>query len=207
MSVKERPILFSGDMVRAILEGRKSQTRRPVKPQPPAIAAHKLDGHTDYKCRYGQPGDQLWVRETFQPLFTDGVDDWRDTDYKTGKGYKVSYPATDGIQEFINLDDEISTACTPSIHMPRWASRITLEITGIRVERLQEISADDAIAEGIERVSDAPYWAWKDYSCHGQLLSPIMSYQTLWDSINAQRGQPWESNPWVWVIDFRRAEQ
>ena len=203
--MKERPILFSAPMVRAILEGRKTQTRRVVKIQPQAqpTSAKNLNNNgqqtwvspTDMGslwqvCPYGQPGDRLWVRESFQPLLVEGVK-WRDSNYKTGVGYAPNYVATSPVIEFMDCghDDEITPRVTPSIFMPRWASRITLEITGVRVQRLQEISIEDALAEGIT---------------HSTFNAPRVEYQWLWDSINAKSGLDWNKNPFVWAISFRR---
>lgn len=215
--MKERPILFNAAMVRAVLEGRKTQTRRVVKPSPewtePGTAwKFSEDGHSGlgwyaynddypeegalfYRCPYGQPGDRIWVRETFQPLFADGVENHWETDWKTGKGYKISYPATDGIQEFINLDDGLSDACKPSIHMPRWASRILLEITDIRVERLNDIREKDAWAEGCTGFDDDVSGGKSGYR----------EFAELWQSINGPGS--WDKNPWVWVIEFKRVIQ
>ncbi|MCA3000276.1 MAG: hypothetical protein ING75_16940 [Rhodocyclaceae bacterium] len=159
-----------------------------------------LSGYTtvaNIDCPYGQVGDRLWVRETFQPFFADGVD-YCDVDWKTGKGYKIGYPATDGIGEFIDLDDNISQACKPSIHMPRWACRIELEVTGVRVERLQDISEADAIAEGIPERGTYPPESDPD-----DILR--RDFQELWESINGR--ESWTLNPWVWVISFRRVKQ
>lgn len=223
----ERPILFSAPMVRAILDGRKTQTRRIVKP---AVAeaiefiAGRCDGDPTTKddfyiewlsCEddgkkmreqwclssmeypeegcvpigkaYGRLGDRLWVRETFQPLFADGVS-YSEADWETGHGYKIGYVATDGRQEWIDPDDEWTDRCTPAIHMPRWASRITLEVTGVRIERLQDISEADALAEGIQ---------------HSTMNDPRVEYQWLWEQINGAGS--WNANPWVWVIEFKRA--
>jgi hypothetical protein len=202
--MKERPILFSAPMVCAILKGRKTQTRRVVKIQPQAqpASAKNLNNNgqqtwvspTDLGslwqvCPYGQPGDRLWVRESFQPLLVEGVK-WRDSNYKTGVGYAPNYVATSPVIEFMDCghDDEITPRVTPSIFMPRWASRITLEITGVRVQRLQEISIEDALAEGIT---------------HSTLNAPRVEYQWLWDSINAKRGLDWDKNPWVWALTFK----
>jgi oligoribonuclease NrnB/cAMP/cGMP phosphodiesterase (DHH superfamily) len=204
--IEERPILFSGAMVQAILEGRKTQTRRIVKHYGTnlirRVSGPSRDGTFDFifpdeldpakdgighlvKCPYGQPGDRLWVRETWKP-HPDPVNN-----------ALIIYKTTDG-------------GCwpdlpwRPSIHMPRWASRILLEITGVRVERLQEISEKDAIAEGIERINAGDHWAWRDYSGNRQALSPVFSYQSLWESINGPGS--WAVNPWVWVLEFRRIE-
>lgn len=233
--MKERPILFSAPMVRAILDGTKTQTRRvapissldirehdegvvtwrvafskPIKGTLASYSGGKFS--TDQACRivasqfcpYGQPGDRLWVRETFQPLFAEGTEHG-ENEWITGRGYAVSYPATDGIHEFVDADDNLTDRCWPSIHMPRWASRITLEITGVRVERLQDISEADAIAEGIERSYDQ----WRDYRTdqsvnYPSAATPIESYRTLWEQINGSGS--WDTNPWVWVVDFKRVE-
>jgi len=129
----------------------------------------------------------------------------RDAGYVDGTGRDIVYKAD---------DEDFPYGWTPSIHMPRWASRITLEITGIRVERVWDITRDDAMDEGVERVDpysitpDLPpgmQAAWKDYSRHGWVSSPVFSFRTLWDSINSKRA-PWASNPWVWVIEFGRAK-
>lgn len=216
--MKERPILFSGPMVRAILEGRKTMTRRVVKLRHGADVVvvngqvwkpARVDyaGYVD--CPYGQPGDRLWVRETFQPLFADGVENHSETDWKTGKGYAISYPATDGIQEFLDPDDNISNACKPSIHMPRWGSRILLEITGVRVERLHDITEADAQAEGVERVVVGSGWRrYCDPDSEEVGVPPCgdarRSFRSLWKFINGT--ESWNDNPWVWVVEFKRVQ-
>lgn len=218
--MKERPILFSAPMVRAILSGSKTQTRRVVKPrkdvgfgcllQPHELAGEANSGNLE-NCPYGQPGDRLWVRESFQPLFAEGFENHWEPDWKTGKGYSISYPATDGIQEFFNLDDELSSACKPSIHMPRWASRILLEITGVRIEKLQDVSESDALAEGIESLTgDNTIYHWdfpKPHPNHAVsgYKSARSAYHELWCEING-RGS-WDANPYVWVIEFKRVTQ
>ena len=203
--MKERPILFSAPMVRAILEGRKSQTRRVVKDtglyaiedHHGAETAMRERRNLATRCPYGQPGDRLWVRETFQPLFADGVENHWETDWKTGKGYAISYPATDGIHEYLDADDNLSDACKPSIHMPRWASRITLEIASVRVERLNDISEADCIAEGCAGGHGAiPGYAYA--------ATPFEHYRALWESINGPGS--WDMNPWVFVIEFRMVQ-
>jgi hypothetical protein len=141
-------------------------------------------------CPYGQPGDRLWVREKFQPIW----DNEFDADWETGKGYAISYPATDGVQEYNDMrnDERLTTACKPAIHMPRWASRINLEVVSVRVERLQDISPEDAMAEGdIEAQTNSRH---KETS--------IDWYHNLWESINGPGS--WASNPWVWVVEFKR---
>ncbi len=199
----ERPILMSAPMVRAILDGRKSQTRRTVKPRKDMgfgcpLAPNELAGEInngDYtNSKYGRPGDRLWVRESFQPLMADGIpeSEWQSCNYKTGEGYKVSYVATDGIVEYYDIADDnaFCNRITPSIFMPRWASRITLEITGIHAERLQDISEADCIAEGCE---------------HPGPIGPTFMqqvYKRVWTTINGAAS--WDANPWVWVVTFNR---
>jgi hypothetical protein len=214
-------MLMSAPMVRAILAGSKTQTRRIVKPRYPWEIEELEDGspwpwYPDYVtggewdgwvlCPYGQPGDRLWVRETFQPLYADGWEDGYNSDgeavnYKTGRGYAPRFIATDGSTEFIDPDGEVSSRVWPSIHMPRWASRITLEIAGVRVERLQDISEADAIAEGVDGQFCAKHAAsspWKDR------LAPaaVHAFAALWESINGPGS--WNANPWVWVVSFGR---
>lgn len=200
--MKERPILFSAPMVRTILEGRKTQTRRVVKDtgfyaiedHHGAETAMRERAALATRCPYGQPGNRLWVREAFQPLFADGVENHWETDWKTGKGYAISYPATDGIHEYLDADDNLSDACKPSIHMPRWASRITLEIASVRVERLNDISEADCIAEGCAGGHGAiPGYAYA--------ATPFEHYRALWESINGTGS--WDMNPWVFVVEFR----
>jgi hypothetical protein len=192
----DRPILFSAPMVRAILAGTKTKTRRVVKPQPnndPAkhhpIEPYKtptglwnwvlaVTGHGSgdpFACPYGKPGDRLWVRESFY----------------AESPQTIFYRAT-----HTTYEDDPRSGWKPSIHMPRWASRITLEITDVRVQRLQDISEADLDAEGIQELIDGGV----DHDG-----TPLDTYRTLWDSINAKRA-PWESNPWVWAITFRRIE-
>lgn len=243
-SIKERPILFSAPMVRALLDGSKTQTRRIVKPQCTlsdktgfnwkgwayGIGFNYFDTVRNFaakNCPYGKVGDRLWVRETFQPVFADGFDHDSSPypNYKTGYGYAVTYPATDEIIEWIDGDDNITSRCRPSIHMPRWASRITLEITGVRVERLNDISESDAQKEGIKftdygltcfhqgRAQDvgdctAPDshhqkrngWHWGATTHQDQCYSSAKyAFGALWDSIYKN----WDQNPWVWVVEFK----
>ena len=206
--MKERPILFSAPMVRAILAGTKTQTRRAMRDQviEPGIVRMTRPGCCEivnehgisipgFSCPYGQPGDRMWVRETFAHIYRDNrrPDERRDDD--------VAYKA-----DHQGLDEYAYGSWKPSIHMPRWASRITLEITGVRVERLQDISEADAISEGIE----SAYESWRDYRTDPAVNfpcadSPISSYQTLWESINGPGS--WEANPWVWVLEFKRIER
>jgi hypothetical protein len=198
-TLRERPILFSDPMVPPILDGRKTQTRRVAKPPAKAVflpddnwkndpdepgTAYLDDraGRMQITCPYGQPGDRLWVRETFI------------TGYDCDELYeKVWYRATED-SEFRWLDDDGEMTdripWKPSIHMPRWASRITLEITAVRIERLQEITREDAIAEGF--ADSANY-------------SACNHFVKQWSEINGKR-HPWVSNPWVWAISFKRVD-
>ena len=180
--MKERPILFSGPMVRALLAGTKTQTRRVVKKLPITLNREtnslEVDGENIANgrfaklvaCPYGQPGDRLWVRETFGH-------------------FERNDNFTPGCEVFYRADGECLEIkpWRPSIHMPRWASRITLEITSVRVERLQDISEADAIAEGV--YTDPARSAYD-------------AYAQLWDEINGPGS--WAANPWVWVLELRR---
>lgn len=195
--MRERPILFSAPMVRAILAGAKTQTRRLVKPNP-----HKVDGGVPFadapawahaepgsevmRCPYGVRGDRLWVRETFSGPWCMGDA----PPSKWVRSSRIWYWA-DG-----NPTEGDWTRPRPSIHMPRWASRITLEITSVRVERLKDISEADAIAEG---VSVHPDHHAKPPTSH---YSPYSAYRDLWEAINGAGS--WDTNPWVWVVEFRR---
>lgn len=171
--MKERPINFSDTMVRAILEGRKTQTRRAVKnikPNDyidigPHTEIHVADLWSIGRSPYGQPGDRLWVREA-----------WAGT--RDGRVIYRADPSLDGA--------DIAWPWRPSIHMSRGLSRLTLEITAIRVERIQDITVEDARAEGM------------------QGARTLGDFSELWDSINAARGYGWEANPWVWVIEFNQ---
>lgn len=179
---KEHPIIFSGPAVQAILDGRKTMTRRVVKAPKWGDAEH---AGVDYPCPYGQPGDRLWVREAWSVSANGPI-------YKTDR------------------DGTVRIAWKPSIHTPRWASRITLEITAVRVERVQDITARDVEAEGIDVVSKLPVFLCSPKKPTREKLGGLADtiarglYQPLWDSLNAKRGYGWNSNPWVWVISFKR---
>lgn len=224
--MKERPILFSAPMVRAILDGSKTQTRRIVKPQPfiddmgnfcwngmnfgqdfdgphiQAIASPVPSSKTKrVHCPYGKPGDRLWVRETWAA----GI--------STGCSWHAQEGPVDQMQEFqiryrSDGDDGFFGKWRPSIFMPRRYSRITLEITGARVQRLQDINEADAIAEGIKRHYSG-WWPYKTmfFEADGvtpanYLRDPRDSYRQLWESINGDGS--WSANSWVWVVEFRR---
>jgi len=182
-AVKERGFRIYDHEVRAILAGTKTQTRRVVKDQP---LPGEPTGFLHISCPYGQPGDRLWVRETFINGF--GVGGCIDGD--VNRPINTIYRADDGPNE------RTAGPWKPSIHMPRWASRITLEITGVRVERLNEISADDCMAEGISLHAD------HRNKPEGSMYSPKATYLDLWESLNGPGS--WSANPWVWVIEFRR---
>jgi hypothetical protein len=214
--MKEHPILFSTPMVQAILEGRKTQTRRVVEPQPrlhdennwPWKMTEK-EGPVPYDCYFGQPGDRLWVRETFSNYrgFAEDVKPIAPLIFKADKDECDQYPC--------DLGDEIVYVSQrepwkPSIHMPKAAARIWLEVEEVRVERLHTISMEDAIAEGIH----VKYWGGdktQPYAYRPTVPTeplatdydrkPEESFQKLWQSING--GESWEANPWVWVIKFK----
>lgn len=202
--MKERPILFSAPMVRAILAGTKTQTRRVVKGE--ALQWLERDKFTpgfvadpgNRLCPYGHPGDRLWVRET-----------WRES----GEGSAWHYAAEGTIlpkqrdkdlQAFLARRAPFtweSYKWRPSIHMPRAASRITLEITAVRVERLQDISEADAMAEGVihkQRGDIGMYFVGTEAAG----TTAAGCYRNLWERINGFGS--WDANPWVWVVEFRR---
>lgn len=214
--MKERPILYTAAMVRALLRpvNPKSQTRRLAKG---VAAVHTGTGEALSSldsagpriiCPYGQPGDRLWVRENgwerperTPSMMRAGADTWA-----------PYYYDADGLAEQDSADLKAwGFKRRPSIHMPRWASRITLEITGVRIERLQDITAADAISEGIEAQRSAFATAWRCYtSSHpggswypeGKDTAPILSYRSLWESLHG--GGSWAANPLVWVMEFKK---
>lgn len=192
--MKERPILFSGPLVRAILKGRKTQTRRVVKPIPQMVSDKNIatwDGDAAVlmrlldkagrTCPYGGSGARLWVRETFRLFDSSECACYDHCNCMSYHGKPV-YRAT---------ADDGESKWTPSIHMPRWASRITLEITNVRVERLQDISESDANSEGCMLEPFDQDWT----QCRRWFME-------LWESINGAGS--WDANPWVWVIEFKR---
>lgn len=202
--MKERPVLFNGAMVRAILDGRKTQTRRIVKqkylPWLENTVTNFLSGKWNQRpLPYGKPGDRMWVRETWQGpvLDEEQQEQWReDGPGRFKKPEFCVYRATDTLNA---VDEDGKELCwRPSIHMPRWASRIDLEITGVRVERLQDISEADALAEGVMQQPGG----WFSSAEWQSATSARAAYALLWESINGTGS--WDANPWVWVIDFRR---
>lgn len=218
---KERPIIFSGQMIRAILDERKMQTRRVVKPQPYCDVTpigcknmmrwepktgrrwsfhwypdsgrrNPLIERAAEVCPYGQPGDRLWVRETLRHGYINNHPK-PDLHYVADKCPVLHIPTTAKPMTRVTL---------PSIFMPRWASRIMLEITDVQVERVQEIGEDDIRAEGIKAplvtvdhlTVEDPAYCWEE------------AFAELWDSINAKRGFGWDVNPWVWVVNFKKVD-
>jgi hypothetical protein len=202
-------MLFSAPMVRAILDGRKTVTRRVVKPQPLWVAdpsvpfkTHDANPKGIIYCPHGKPGDQLWVREAFSgPRCMDASDGCKAVPpSKWGDGSRIWYWA-DG-----NPTEGDWTRPRPSIHMPRWASRILLEIVAVRVERLQDISEDDCLAEGIAQVVREKLPGIQQCGEYDTIdVDPVAEYRDLWESINGP--ESWAANPWVWVIEFKRLEQ
>lgn len=183
--MREKPILFSGPMVQAILDGRKTMTRRVVKPQP--------EGQLECVIRH-EVGTKLWVREAWAaniPGCPNGIT------------YKADHidPKGDGPANPIKWK--------PSIHMPKTAARIWLEVMGVRVERLQGITEEDAIKEGFEGFPcDHPIgrYACEDCMNNGWREPPQMEFMETWQSLNDKRGYGWDVNPWVWVVEFKRLE-
>ena len=237
--MKERGILFSAEMVRAILDGRKTMTRRVMNPQPiigpmqGSPAAHfptlfawgknkdslrafeseaQLRQSVALGCPYGQPGDRLWVRESFCLAWYSSGDGnpWSvDVDPLTPRKDTIPKEKAENLIVGYRADDkDPDPQCYwPSIHMPRWASRITLEIVSVKVERVQEISHKDIIAEGIEELAACSVPYCNPGKCNsGRCEGVDRAFQFLWDSINAKRpGCSWNDNPWVWAVEFRRA--
>lgn len=208
--MKEHPIIFSAAMVRAILDGRKTMTRRVANVEtcdtrplgggdvfitPKGCYSPRTPEHHASYCPYGQPGDRLWVRETFRVI-----------DGQTQPRIAIDY-RSDPEEKWNRMGDFIGDGkkWTPSIHMPRWASRILLEITNVRVERVTDICPQDCEAEGVLPVEPMQSVVHR----FGDFVSPkelgyLISFGQLWDSINAARGFGWKENPWVWVIEFKR---
>jgi hypothetical protein len=224
--MKELGILFSAPMVRALLDGTKTQTRRACKPANEHALSYVVgpgeersdlaagwfgdeEGDLLFRCPYGKPGDRLWVRET-----------WRHTAGSLGEARAITEDITSGTavdwratyiencirdlgftQDDAEMADSFET-WRPSIHMPRWASRILLEITGVDVERLQDISEADAKSEGIDM--QAARTAISSIGMR-EIAGPVAEFSVLWDSVNGAGS--WDTNPWVWVVEFRRIER
>lgn len=247
--MKERGMIFNSEMVRAILDGRKTQTRRIMKVQPEPsksrpgdfwFSSKKLESMVhisdfapgnspiaDYHlfiqehcCPFGAVGDRIWVRETWALLGNeDGCCvDWNDNlckgDEKTAaRIYRSSCEQRPGDYGLWSIPDnaywkphteneKFEGAWRPSIHMPRWASRILLEITDVRVERLNDISQEDAQAEGMALTGWRP--TYSDPDSGGEVWTPYDNFARLWESIYGEGS--WKANPWVWVIEFKRVE-
>lgn len=188
--MNERPIIFNDAMVRAILDGRKTQTRRIVKGLPLAwlddtgFEPEFVAAPENHLSPFGFPGDRLWVRECFATLAAGSYEQEKPC---SGRNQDVRCRATDRLA---NSDKDVrGYSWRPSIHMPRWASRITLEITGVRVERLQDINVVDAHREGAPNLVGADTIKW---------------FVDMWQSIYG--AESWQSNPWVWVVEFQLFE-
>ncbi|MBH3412566.1 hypothetical protein [Pseudomonas putida] len=221
--MKERPILFSGPMVRAILSGQKTVTRRVMKPQPQKAPVDVVggvpswDSPTNYagevqmntqlgkQCPYGKPGDRLWVRETW---YCDHFEVQRgpylkpsDLDLEEAREDGTLVYAADGLVPY----EAEQPVWKPSIHMPRWASRILLEVTDVRVERLQAISWEEALDEGIgdhRFECDRPVEPDGYPACSCGSVGYVDAFAELWNTINGK--EAWDANPWVWIVEFKR---
>jgi hypothetical protein len=244
--VKERPILFSGPMVRALLDGRKTQTRRVMKVQPPTQEAFrgslfgldravadggKMYSQNDYdrlpkhpteweltgsvgvareagfprryRCPYGAIGDRLWVKETWRPSKSAG--DWdMDVRYEADGLTRTVYDGEFGARDW-SMPKAAARGNVSPLFMPRWAARLVLEITDVRVERLKAISEADALAEGIARFEGERFFHWEPNPepRHPRFngVTPEAGFQFLWETINGD--ESWEANPWVWAVSFR----
>lgn len=213
--MKERGMIFNGEMVRALLDGRKTQTRRIIKDctvgrdqiskfiqiEKKFIGCYPEDVPELIRecCPYGIPGDRIWVREAFRVHS-------RATDVAT-LVYKASErnswtEQTHRVPVAVCNKPATPEKWTPSLHMPRWASRILLEITDVRVERLNSISQEDAQAEGLELTGWRP--TYSDPDSGGEVMTPYDNFAELWSSIYGD--ESWQANPWVWVIEFKRVE-
>lgn len=219
-AMKETPILFSTAMVQAILAGRKTMTRRVVKPK---LAGFDISMRTDgsnkwprnldeeerfisyMKCPYGQVGDLLWVRETWWKSMPSGQ--FPELPDNGKYHYKADYN-NNGVGSRPAPYWPPFDKWKPSIHMPKAACRIFLRITNIRVERLQDITEQDAISEGVEQIADYGTTGYKLYTQPDAAFSDIdakWSFESLWQSINGK--ESWNANPWVWVVEFERVEK
>lgn len=231
--MKQTGLMFKGELVRAILEGRKTQTRRVMKPQPATVERWKHGEPTletsanwtvmrdasgkgwsncgPFRCPYGKTGDLIYVRENF---YQDGQWCLRtgcEPDDPNGRFWsgssRILFAADCGGNLPPPMDSMSTWRSRPSIHMPKWAARIWLEIAGVRVERLQDISNEDALAEGVNRISHGRegyfYSAIRNDQHPKNWCYPDDAFRELWDST----GGDWSANPWVWVIDFKRTNK
>ncbi|WP_431355064.1 hypothetical protein [Klebsiella pneumoniae] len=211
--MSERGMIFNAEMVRALLDGRKTQTRRPIKWKQTRFteigeredgskwlwsddAEHACDFW--HPCPFGAVGDRIWVRETFCTVDDTQYGGGKWVDYRATPKFEASHPAGWDCAP----NDAEALKWRPSIHMPRWASRILLEITDVRVERLNAISQEDAQAEGMELTGWRP--TYSDPDSGGEVLTPYDNFAQLWESIYGE--ESWKANPWVWVIEFKRVE-
>lgn len=226
----ERGMIFNGEMVRAILDGRKTQTRRPIKWKQTRFteigeredgskwpwsedAEHACDFW--HPCPFGAVGDRIWVRETFCTVDDTQYGGGKWVDYRATPKFEASHPAGWDCAP----NDAEALKWRPSIHMPRWASRILLEITDVRVERLNAISEEDAQSEGVHTevwdqtvvarnyaARDEFFQFWSEDMPHYVEMNQLYrsSFTILWESIYG--AENWLANPWVWVIEFKRVE-
>ena len=203
----EKPIIFSAPMVRAVIAGEKTQTRRVITPQPPTMIYNDgtnrwypsgVWGGKDWHAKY-EAGDLLWVRETFGSSL---LGDYTFLQYKAtvDTDDPCAYPI-----DFAQYEKIESKSWRPSIFMPRWASRITLRVTSVRAQRLQDISSGDAMDEGVGEVPAA--WEGLGDTFGMGPLAFVAAFKNLWDDINAKRGYSWDSNPWVWAYKFEVVPQ
>jgi len=216
-SEKERPIIFTGPSIPAILEDRKTQTRRVMDPQPEIPRwfewrcehgiwypyddlGNWLPCYEQWRCPYGVPGDRLWLKETHAPARL----------YRRGErlvyGEPLLYKADD---DLLVLNQRYIGHWRSPRFMPRWASRITLELTDVRPQRVQDISPEDVLAEGIQRQTcDGAGQVWYGIGAsvdpNLSRVGPIRAFGCLWDSLNRKRGYLWTTNPWIWALTFRR---
>ncbi|QKJ87603.1 hypothetical protein PMPD1_2663 [Paramixta manurensis] len=219
--MKERPILFSDQRVRALLIGQQTQTRRIMKSQAfgPGQDNHEgcyvvdvLSNHQQgrnmmsmadlsYQCPFGQPGDQLWVRETWRgPIIPpEHVNEYQHSPAAFRQAQYCQYRADNNEFSRSQDGDYDSFGWQTGIHMPRWASRINLLITDVRAERIQDISDDDVLAEGVQTDS---HFLNNFFTLNSESIAPKEAYKKAWEK--QYGGTSWEVNPWVWVIEFRR---
>ena len=209
--MREHPLLMKGPLVRATLEGRKTQTRRPIKMRPHGVEPY-APGYADgalwnysfteviARCPLGRAGDRLWVRETFRVDHNLSRDGHPQVVYLAG-GFSVARTAPAGTRGYPDPQDK----WTPSIHMPRWACRLVLPLVSVRVERVQDITEEDAEAEGVERISAGPGWeCWMGYGLSSSCKTARDSFRSLWILIYGQ--ESWDANPWVWVAEWNHIE-
>ncbi|EPY7180480.1 morphogenetic protein [Klebsiella pneumoniae] len=229
--MKERGMIFNGEMVRALLDGRKTQTRRIMKVQPESNQLGLLlitdsTKHSDigkyhwaesnatgnhvrsklFSCPFGAVGDRIWVRETWSSDFANYYPNDR-VWYAADNNRRLDIEVVDGVRGIYSPESDVHVPFRwqPSIHMPRWASRILLEITDVRVERLNAISEKDATAEGVPPAGSLlPDYPGTFLTPKGDFATAKVAFQRLWESIYGEEG--WKANPWVWVISFERIE-